>query len=66
MYNTFQPLHESTLHLIERLESAAMVMLNNDMEIIEVIDNLTDTHGDVLPYNVIRMIVGSAYHLNNE
>jgi hypothetical protein len=66
MYNTFQPLHESTLHLIERLESAAMVMLYNDMEIIEVIDNLTDTHGDVLPYNVIRMIVGSAYLLYNE
>jgi hypothetical protein len=36
------------------------------MEIIEVIDNLTDTHGDVLPYNVIRMIVGSAYLLYNE
>lgn len=66
MYNTFQPLSDSTLHLIERLESAAMVMFHNELEPIDVIDNLTDTHGDVLGYNVIRMIVNSAYLLYNE
>lgn len=66
MYNTFQPLSDSTLHLIERLEAAAMAMFYDDIDIIDVIDNLTDTHGDVLGYNVIRMIVNSAYLLYNE
>lgn len=66
MYNTFQPLSDSTQHLMERLEASAMVMFHNDMDTIDVIDNLTDTHGDVLGYNVIRMIVNSAYLLYNE
>jgi len=58
--NTIPTLNNEMITLLKALESAAVNMLSNGYDSIEVFEMCSNAYGEPLGFDVVRMVVNSA------
>ena len=59
-------LTENQVEFIKEVEMDALSMLDNGFSVSETHEYLNDNYGEVLPYELVRMILNSAENLVSE
>lgn len=59
-------LTENQVEFIKEVEMDALSMLDNGFSVSETHEYLNDNYGEVLPYELVRMILNSAENLASE